>query len=387
MARKKVERDLPPLPRRVRFKRDQDKTGQLLKILRSLATKNRRTEPRTFYSVREVAGHFKVPVSSVAKIYREMEREGILSRVRSSRTILNGKRYNRRLTVRAFVGLPAFLPRMLTIRDYRSFYIFMDMALRARGFVPVLTFVLPDQADANLIPAHFKQRKVDAAIWFRPDRHVKNLLLRLVDAGIRLVGVADSGNEPIPCRYQIRKDSAIQELFREWKLGNGVSRVTIVESREHRSLRTEETLNSVLEELSIESEIERYADQSLDTFLRRLCSSNTDGIVFPSAALAAMFCFRNSDGVAELARRRRVAFIDGPVDMPFSKVSDVAVDVVTIDWNLVAESIVDEFVTQRAFESGNRIFEATSRLRLPLSKFAEEIWDSGMRRFNQLGTK
>jgi len=69
-----------------------------------------------------------------------------------------------------------------------------------------------------------------------------------------------------------------------------------------------------------------------------------------------------------------VAFITGPVGMPFTIVPDVCVDLVTVNWQLVAERIVNDLITQDAFqEPGPTVFEAEAQLQVPLSDFAQSI--------------
>ena len=77
------------------------------------------------------------------------------------------------------------------------------------------------------------------------------------------------------------------------------------------------------------------AEQSIRA---RAPKAKTDGMIFSSPALASKFCCRCPDAVTELLQRHRVAFINGPVGMPFAKVPDVRVDLVTVDWQLVAEN-------------------------------------------------
>jgi hypothetical protein len=69
-----------------------------------------------------------------------------------------------------------------------------------------------------------------------------------------------------------------------------------------------------------------------------------------------------------------VAFLNGPVSMPFAKVPDVRVDLVVVDWQWVAEQIVNDLVSQDAFRLvGRTIFEAEAKLRVPLNEFAQVI--------------
>jgi len=59
--------------------------------------------------------------------------------------------------------------------------------------------------------------------------------------------------------------------------------------------------------------------------------------------------------------------------MPFAKVPDARVDLVTVDWQGVAAKIVDDLISQEAFQEGPTIFEAEARLAVPLSAFAQSI--------------
>jgi hypothetical protein len=60
--------------------------------------------------------------------------------------------------------------------------------------------------------------------------------------------------------------------------------------------------------------------------------------------------------------------------MPFARVPDVQVDLVTVDWQFVSQQIVDDLISQEAFQKpGPTYFEAEAKLRVPLSAFAQSI--------------
>src|SRR5437588_12040353 len=105
MARKKVSRTLAPLPTKRVLDHAHHKTERLIEILREVALKNQQEQPRAFYSVREVDKQFNVPVSTVSRAYRHLEEEGLLNRVRGSKTILQGLNFDRPLREHAIVGL------------------------------------------------------------------------------------------------------------------------------------------------------------------------------------------------------------------------------------------------------------------------------------------
>lgn len=373
MPRTKVSRDLGPLRGGAALKNAYGRSSSLPQALRSLALKNQRERPRVFYSLREVAKQFKVSVSTVAKIYRDMEHEGLLSRVRGSKTILNGLRYNRR-RVRGFIGLPAVLSSFLTNQDYRRFFISIQRELWLRGFATTLVFFRPDEAVDGTLSDQLRSYEVDAVIFFLPGRTDKESMLRLSDMGIRVVGISSIGTPGLPARYYVWRERAIETLLRDWKGSDSAHKITVVDSKGYRSPVTEEILRIILQNLGIEPVIRTFDGSAAQLFLRDLCRTKTRGIIFPSSALASTFSFQNPDGVADLLRVQRVAFIDGPIDIPFAEMPDVLVDLVIFEWQFIAEAIVNDLVTLEAFDNNRHTtFEAQAQLRVPLRSFADTI--------------
>jgi len=373
MARKKAPRRLTPLPDRRALERAHHKTEALIEILRGAAAKNQHDQPQAFYSMREVAKHFRTQVSTVSRVYQRLEQEGLLSRVRGSKTILQGLHFDRHLSVRAFVGLPASLPAFVTLQDYRTFFIRLRRELRLRGFAAATAYFERNEAGTEALSARLKTYEVDTVIWFHPPKEAKETALRLSDLGIRLIGVANDSVPNLPCRYQIRRDAATKALLADWKARNATGRVILVQAKDQQSV-VEEGLLALLNELEIKWSVAKYGGQRSEAFLRTLQRAKTGGIIFSSSALASKFCFRSPTAVTELLRTHPVAFINGPVGMPFARVPDVRVDLVTVDWQLVAERIVDDLITQDAFlQPGPTIFEAEARLRVSLSDFAQDI--------------
>lgn len=374
MPRTKVSRDLSPLPLRPAPTTAHQKTDGLLQVIRSLAKKNQRNQSRVFYSVREIAKRFKVPVSTVAKVYRDMEQDGLLSRVRGSKTILNGLRHHRRLSVRAFVGLPAILSDFITIQDYRTFLTCIRRELWKRGFATTTIFFRSAEAPDATLCARLKTHEVDTIVWLSPPRTAKETLLRLSDMGIRVVAISEIGTPTMPCRYYVWKETAVETLMRNWKDRSSVRKITTVDSKEYRSPVTEEILRLVLTNLGIESVTRTFRGETVQSFLQDLCSSKTDGVVFPSSILASMFAFRDPDGIAALLNTQRVGLIDGPIDMPFAEIPNAPIDLVMVNWQAVAESIVNDLITLEAFDRNRHTtFEAQAQLRVPLSGFSETI--------------
>jgi hypothetical protein len=374
MPRSRISPDLGRLPRVPGLKKAERRPDDLRQLLRSLAIKNQREQPRIFYSLREVASKFKVPVSTVSKVYREMEQEGLLSRVRGSKTVLNGLRNSRRLSVRGLVALPAMISHFVTIQEYRTFFIWMRRELWLRGFATTTLFLRPDEEAHGTLVDQLKDFDVDTVIWLQPGRSCFETLLRLSDMGIRIIAISQVGTPSIPTRYFVWRERAIEKLVKEWKGRNQVRKITVVHSQEYRSIVTEEVLNVVLEHLRIESDLRTAQTEDIPTFLRELSNSNADGIIFPCSGLASLFAFRSPRELADLLAAKRVALADGPIDMPFSKIPDVPVDVVKVNWHTIVESIVNDLITREAFERNRyTTFEADAHFRIPLSSLCDEM--------------
>jgi hypothetical protein len=349
------------------------KTEALVEILRAAAVKNQRDQPRAFYSMRDVSAQFSVPFSSVSRAYDRLEQEGLLTRVRGAKTLLQGLCFDRRQGVRAFIGLPASLSAFITIQAYRNFFIRIRRELRLRGFATGMVFHDTGEARSGALSGRLKAYEVDTVLWFQPPKEARETAVRLTDLGIRLIGIAHDYVPNIPCRYEVRRGRAIEELLADWK-ARGIRQVTVAQWKEKSTPVLDESVNTGLEELDFKWSPAIFDGQSSRSFLHSLQKLKTGGLVFSSAHLASRLCFRAPASVTELIRRQNVAFLNGPISMPFAKVPDVRVDLVVVDWQWVAEQIVNDLITQDAFHlPGPTIFEAEAKLRVPLSEFAQDI--------------
>jgi hypothetical protein len=374
MARKKVSRALPELPRRAELQRATNKTERLIEILRKVALKNQQEQPRAFYSVRDIARAYRVPLSTVARVYQQLEQEGLLTLVRGSKTLLQGSHFDRHLGVRAFVGLPASLSAFVTIQAYRMFFIRIRRELRLRGFATAMMFFEKRELQSSTFSNRLKAYEIDTVLWFQPPAGVRPTLDHLADLGIRVILLAHEQFPTLPYRYDVRRDRAILEILTHWKLQLNIDQVAIPRWKDQPATAVEEALRAILTDLGIKANAVVADGQRSESFVRSLRRLNTGGIIFSSPVLAAKLCFRAPDEVAELLRGQRVAFLNGPVSMPFAKVPDARVDLALVDWQLVAQEIVSDLISQEAFhQTGPTVFEAEAKLRVPLSDFAQSI--------------
>jgi hypothetical protein len=372
MTGKKSRQGMPPLPLIPPPEAKEHEGDRLLEILRRIALKSQRQEPQLFYPIREVSKHFHIPLSTVSRIYHQLEEEGILVSVRGSKTLVQGLSSGRHLSVLGFVGIPGFTPSFVTLQDYRTFFIRTRRELRSRGFAVATVFYDHRDDQDGRLAAKLEKYDFDIVLWHQPDRAARKTVPHLKDSGVQVVGVSDRGFPSIPCRYEVQRETAITSILREWRTRRGIKSVVIVRTPQT-SAAKEELLKTLLEERRMTYEFKSTAGQRLGNFLESLGREKREGIIVPSLA-AAMFAFRVPGRFAELTSRSSVALTGGPVSIPFAQVPDVAADLVIVDWQLVAEQIVKDLISRKAFDRGETtVFEGEAQLRVPLSQYGERL--------------
>jgi hypothetical protein len=370
MARKKIVRGLPRLPARLAFKATEHKGARLLETLRGIAIANQQEEPQVFYTIREVAHHFAVPLSTVSRVYEELEEEGILVSVRGSKTLLQGLSGGRHLSVLGFIGMPALTSSFVTLQDCRTFFIRTRRELRSRGFAVATVFY--DRNESERVSSRIEKHDFDTILWHQPDRVAKETVARLKDRGVRVIGVSDRWFPSIRCRYEVQREAAIMSILHDWRVNDAIKSVVVVRGVET-SAAKEELLKALLEEQGLACEFRGAGDQRLEDFVNSLAGDKRRGIFFTSLA-AALFAFRALEAVAKLMSQARVALTGGPMSIPFAQVPDVTADLVVVDWQLVAEQIVSDLINHKAFDRAETtVFEARPHLRAPLSQYAQRL--------------
>jgi hypothetical protein len=372
MARKKLVRTLPALRRRRVFSDADRKTDRLYTILLNAARRHRKEEPQTFYSVREVAARFQLPASMVSAVYQRLEKEGVLTRVRGSRTVLEAATCVSRVTFHGIVCVPMSLSSFLTRQKCRLFFAYTRRELRRRGFgAPGILFETAE-AKPDFLLERIKHCKVTSVLWYMPDRCARETALLLKDIGVRVIGISDGGVPTIPCRYEIGREKAVVSILRDWKTKAGIKKLTILLSS-RRSTADEERLEAWIKSEQLSYDFLTIENQTADRFLKSLAKRKRQGIILSGLA-ASFFAFRGPERLGDLLRQHRVALVDGPVSMPFASVPAVRADIAAADWKSIAISITEDFLTRDAFaDSKTTIFEAKAHHQAHLSEFAQII--------------
>ena len=370
MARTKLPRLLPILPSRSLLRRKGGKHGDMLQILRSIALAAQGAAAKSFYSMRHVAEHFHLPLSTVARTYRELEKESLITRIRGSRTILQGTAPIRHLIVPNVVGMPASLSCFLTLQDYRTFFMTARREFRRRGLVTAITFY-EDGSDLEDLAVRIRQARADVVLWYLPDSAARSTAPWLHDLGIRVLGISDGGLPGFPCHYKVHRATAIRAILHDWTL-SGIKSVRIARC-EGRSSADEERLEALVKETPLRWKFVGPGSASAEQFLTKLGTQKDDAIIL-LASTASFFLMRAPAAFNKMLRNCRVALLDGPVSVPRSPIAKAEVDLVVVDWQEVAECIAGDILSREAFTSREAIvFDAMAKLRVPLVRFAQKI--------------
>lgn len=373
MAQSKSTRQLSPLPSATVVTKEREfKVARLTEVMRGVALTEQSDESKVFHPIRKVSRHFHVSDATVQRVYRQLEEEGLLSRVRGSKTVLPGLGSGRHVSVLGVIGLPASVAAFVTFQDYRTFFIRMRRELRSRGFAVAMVLFAPEQTQRDELFRGIEKHKFDTVVWYRPDTSIRDTLARLKDAGLRVVGIGDGGLPTTRCRYEIRRERAIKAILRDWQARSGIKSVVV--GRGARSTTNEEeAVQALLEEEKLDFEFRTVTSTRPDAFLEECSSMENTGLILPSRP-ASMIAFRAPEALMNAMSRCRVAFTGGPPSIVFAQALDVPMDLVLVDWQLIAERVVNDLISKRAFERGDTsVFEATAAIRVPLNQYAQSL--------------
>ncbi|HEV2803330.1 MAG TPA: helix-turn-helix domain-containing protein [Chthoniobacterales bacterium] len=371
MPRTKFPRALPLLPSQRGVKLPhRARNGDWLQVLRRLANAARGTNSKPFYSMREVAHHFHLPLSRVSRLYKELEKEGVVRRIRGSRTILQGKSPVRHLIVRSVVGIPASLSCFLTLQDYRMFLLKVRREFRRRGLITAIAFY-EDRFDAEDLVERLQQARADIALWYLPDGTARSLAPQLLDVGIPLLGISDGGLPGVPCCYEVNRSQAIRAIFRDW-MASGISNVRIVRT-ESRSSADEERLEALLLDTPFRWRFVNAQSKVAEQFVVNLTAQKDEAIVFLGSA-ASLCLMRAPEAMSRILSQGRVGLVEGPVSMPLTPRIDGPVDLVVVNWQRLAQRIADDILGRETFDCHQPvIFDAKGELKVPFHKFAQKL--------------
>ena len=164
-GRKPILRSLPPLAKICAdfpgFKGDENRAEHVFTILTDVIQRCRRATPQPFYAMRDVSKFFGVSLTTMSRIYGRLNREGMLTLVRSSQSIIPARVPRPRFAVRGVVCMLIWLPGFLYFLDWRKWFSQLEEELARYHFVLEPIFY---KAKEEVAPDF-----VDRVLRFNPD--------------------------------------------------------------------------------------------------------------------------------------------------------------------------------------------------------------------------
>lgn len=352
----------PRLPRlesvSLRAAAAEEKIALILQLLRKTAQNSRNEMAQPFYSIRAVANHFAVPVTTVSRIYDRLKDEGLLASVWGSKTFLEPTQIDQQLLFRAVVALPAAIHSFCTLPTYRTFFLNIYDVLWRLGFAVRLAFYQGHDAEEPIFADLLLSHKIDVVIWFLPSPGSRNARERLVDRGIHVITVVDSLKScSEPC-YYLSRHCALREGLIAWRK-EGITSVIVARQVSGESSDRLETIEAPLREVAMPYTIANIDPCAPQDLLCRLRPRRHRAIIFPSSELLIRLGYRDAARFMKFFEQSRVMLFEGLVGFPSRARLDWVRDRIDFDWETIASRIGRDLAGPTRLPWGNPVvFEA-----------------------------
>src|SRR6202045_5398355 len=350
---------LPPLESA--FTRcDEPDTASMSRLLRQIAVKARQKQPRPFYSIRTVARRFGVPLTTVARVYAQLKKEGILSSVWGSSTVVEPYELDKGLRIRGIVALPTSLRAFCALRNYRILFENMQAALWRSGFATRQLFYENGDAAKPAFSDALLHEKVDVVLWLLPDPAVLAGSKRLLDRGVRVVGVVDSLIANGRTDYLLSRLHALKEVLNLWKM-KGIRFVTIVHKSGSGATTALAALETCLDEVRMAHTLATIWPPPTGE-ARSLFRQNNTAIIFPAFESALQLAYEHPREFAPLANQHPVLLMEGMLDLPINILSRVGVEAIEFDWGPVVNRLAGDLLKWKRLSGEKPVIFHAKRL-------------------------
>lgn len=313
------------LPDFVALDKKHPKLKQVTDWLRPVIQAHRTTRNLTFYSTRDLARFFGVSQNTAATVVKLLEGEGWLRRVRGSETLLLGSKVITRSKIRAVAGLMmwVFAQRFSEFHADLGRHLAEELWPHHIALEIIPHFDLGDNRPD--LDERLKKHALDFAIWPFPFSHHKSHLLRLQDRGVRnLVIGTTSSDSTFGAQILVDFASSYKMLLRYWQKDHGIRRVVVIQPREFTPRKRLAIFAKIATEMGLECLVEPNRYELPAELLAR--EKRRVGIALLDEHSMAEFCHYDPPAFVNLARRHRILFGVGSINLAFVPNGELRVD-------------------------------------------------------------
>jgi len=372
-----VPRSLPPLAETCAefkgFHAGETRVDQVATILAAVIQRHRRSTPQAFYAMRDAADFFEVSLSTMATVYRRLDREGVLRLVRSSQSIVEARTPRPRFAIRGVVCMPIWLPGFLQFLDWRKWFSQLEEELARYHFVLEPVFYKHDEEGKPDFVDRMMRFNPDYVLWSWPNVVADLTTMNsIADAGVPLV-IVQSDEQQFPGRaYHTNYERGLRQGLAEWEARGGLKEIAIPQ---HSSLRVRTIVRSSSLPCRRENDPPGNASTAdLTRYLRRLAPDRRTGVIFGDDILYVKLCSVAPEAMTEFFRERRIMVLR-QATIPAWKVfplSNITVDALVYPWKKLARRIaLDLSKARRSTMAQPLLLEAEWRPQIPLSTMVQ----------------
>ena len=318
-----------------------------------------------FHSVRETAVYFGVSLWTVGAVYRRLEREGTLVRIRGSRTIIPARRgVSPQGRVRGVVAIMVWLPGFLHVPDVRQAVMLAEERLRRAQFVADIVFYREEDKTDPALAARVIAHEPDCVLWFTPKGDDCSVIETISDAGIRVVCIIDRPVKTRAPQYAVSWRCGLRKALKTWR-EDGVRRVVVPVG-----VRRETTCTHVLEEEAAEAgltvEDYRWQGGDMENYISELTSLSNAGFVLDDDLWDGRLCtLWPRQAVRLLSGRHVLTPRTMPVDPALA--GEGRTEALIMPWPAVIDRIVGDLSSGKLYGDFRRVaFEAAWRPNIPI---------------------
>jgi hypothetical protein len=349
MSRVIVHRSLPPLKKVLAnfsgFPANKSRQQVMIDVLRTAAKRLKSAGSQPFYSMRETAVFFRAPLGTISLVYKALEREGLLNRIRSSRTMLVGKKVLPREAVRGVVGIPIWLHSIVLMVYTRTLAMELEEHLRRSGYVADIIFHAAKEEEAEPeFATRLLRHRLDAVVLHTPVAGCRQNILSLRERGVRVLVIQrKEARLDLPAVIYLQDyQPAYQKMAEHW-CRLGIRKVWLWSPLEHLHYKTEvDTFQSILNRRGLEIERVQDTPPQLLKRIRQGASKSPMAVAFLDSTHSEEICNCEPEIIEQISQNARLAFCVGSIRVPYLHFRKIRADVVDFSPKEIASRLADD---------------------------------------------